>query len=236
MKISIIIPAYNEEKLIGRCLQSILAAEIPFEHEIIVINNASTDNTKKIAQKFKGVKVIDEPKKGLTKAKQAGYENAKGGILVFFDADTIVPKSWFKTAVSIYEKDKRIVGISGPYIYEDIKWFEKLIYYDLFSLLFEVLNFQKGYLLGGNFSVKKEIIKKIGGFDTNINFYGEDTNLTRRIAEYGKIKFTRKLAITSSARRLKGEGRIKTVIVYVLNYFSEIIFKKPLHKEYKDVR
>lgn len=244
MKLSIIIPAYNEEKLIGRCLRSILKADIPVRHEIIVVNNASTDKTKKIAQKFAGVKVVDEPNKGLTKARKAGFNASQGEIVAYFDADTIIPKDWFKDALSIYKKDKAVVGVSGPYYFENLTFLERLfekLYYLVcfhgFNLICKLIPGHGGvFLLGGNFSVKRWVIKKIGGFDTSIAFYGEDTNLTRRVAKYGKIKFTNRLQVISSPRRLKGQGRIKTTLIYILNFLSEIFLKKPMSKDYRDIR
>jgi glycosyltransferase involved in cell wall biosynthesis len=63
--ISIIVPAYNEEKLIGLCLSSLENQDFnKRDYEVIVINNASTDNTTQIVQKF-GVKLVNEPKKGV---------------------------------------------------------------------------------------------------------------------------------------------------------------------------
>lgn len=77
MKISFIIPAYNEEKYIGQCLESILleVKDIDHDYEIIVVNNASLDNTKKEAKKFGGVKVFDESRKGTNFARQKGLDS-----------------------------------------------------------------------------------------------------------------------------------------------------------------
>lgn len=244
MKLSVIIPAYNEEKLIGRCLASILAADIPVEYEIIVVNNASTDKTKKIVQSFTGVKVVDEFHKGLTKARQAGFTVSKGEILVYFDADIIVPKDWFKNALAIYDQNPQIVGVSGPYDYEGINIIERFLQWLYYAICFHGVNLiyklipNHGgiFLLGGNFSVKRRVIEKIEGFDTNIAFYGEDTNLTRRVAKYGKIKFTNHLEVISSPRRLLKQGAIKTLILYISNFLAEVIFKRPISKNYRDIR
>ena len=69
MNISIVIPAYNEEKYIGDCLRSIVATRTDEILEIIVIDNASTDDTAMVAQQFPGVHVVHEPQKGLTRAR-----------------------------------------------------------------------------------------------------------------------------------------------------------------------
>ena len=238
MKISVIIPAYNEEKLIGRFLKSILDAKVPTgtEREVLVINNAYTDKTKEVCLEFSGIRVVDEPNKGLTKAGQAGLNNAAGQILIYFDADTVIPKNWFFDLVKIYQDNPEIVGASGPYYYENLNWFERFVYYDGFSIFFSWLPFQKGFLLGGNFSVKKWVLEKMGGFDTSIAFYGEDTNLTRRVKEFGPVKTSKRLAVVTSPRRFKAQGTFRTLVVYIVNFFSELIFRKPASKKYEDIR
>ena len=77
---------------------------------------------------------------------------------------------------------------------------------------------------------------KIGGFDTAITFYGDDTNLSRRLAEVGKMKFDLKLTMYTSGRRLKGQGYLKMLWIYVLNFLSEAILKKPATKTSIDIR
>ena len=73
MRLSFVVPAYNEETYLPACLESILAQtrELDEAVEIIVVNNASTDRTREVALKFSGVRVVDEPRKGLTYARQA---------------------------------------------------------------------------------------------------------------------------------------------------------------------
>lgn len=244
MKISIIIPAYNEEKLLPRCLRSILAARLPKDYEIIVVNNASTDKTENVAQSFPGVKVVREPNKGLTKARQAGFLASSGDILVYFDADTIIPSNWFQIALAKFRQNPKLVGVSGPYHYEAISWWARLLEWFYNNIIMNVGEFIWKYilrrggmlLLGGNFAVKREALEAIGGFDTEIEFYGEDTNLTRRIAKIGKIDFSNALFVYSSPRRFQKEGGIKTATKYVANFFGEWIFRKPVHKVHEDIR
>jgi glycosyltransferase involved in cell wall biosynthesis len=244
MKISIIIPAYNEEKLLPRCLKSILAAKLPQDFEIIVVNNASTDKTEEIARSFSGVRVVNEFRKGLTIARQAGFKASSGDILVYFDADTLVPADWFQIAMAKFREDQKLVGVSGPYHYEAIsrwaRFLEWLYNYTIMptgEFVWKYILRRGGVLLlGGNFAVRRWALEVIEGFDTGIEFYGEDTNLTRRIAKIGKIDFTNKLFVYSSPRRFKEEGRVKTATKYAVNFFGEWVFKKPVHKVHEDIR
>jgi glycosyltransferase involved in cell wall biosynthesis len=94
--ISFVVPAYNEQEHIGACIGSILAAaqEDGARFELIVVNNASTDRTRAIAESYPHVIVVDEPRKGVTFARQAGLERASGELVANLDADTLLPLSW----------------------------------------------------------------------------------------------------------------------------------------------
>jgi len=91
-------------------------------------------------------------------------------------------------------------------------------------------------LQGGNFIVRRSAMEKIGGFDTSIEFYGEDTDVARRIQKVGRVLFTFDLPMYTSNRRFEGEGFVMTGIRYGINYFWTTIFKKPFSKKYNDFR
>lgn len=244
MKISIIVPAYNEEKLLPRCLKSITSAKLPEDYEIIVVNNASTDRTGEIARSFSGAKVVDEPNKGITKARQAGFRAASGEILVFFDADTVIPPDWFNIALLKFKNNPKLVGVSGPYHFEAISRWARALEWTYNYIIMPVGEFVWKYLLGrggimllgGNFAVKRSVLEAVNGFNTELEFFGEDTNLTRRVAKVGEIDFYNQLFVYSSPRRFQHEGGVKLATKYVVNFFGEWIFKKPVHKSYEDFR
>jgi glycosyltransferase involved in cell wall biosynthesis len=237
MKISIIIPAFNEEKYIKYCLESVFKYTSDV-HEIIVVNNASTDKTKEIAESFLGVSVVNEDKKGITRARQAGFEYASGEILAYIDADTRLTAGWFETLKNRFSQDKNLVCLSGPYIFFDIPFWKR----DLINVLYwRILAYPTykivGYMaIGGNFAIKRNVIEKMNGFDTSIDFYGEDTNTARRASQFGKVKFDLEFPILTSGRRIEEQGLLKTAVIYVMNFFSEVIIKKPITNIYKDVR
>jgi hypothetical protein len=89
---------------------------------------------------------------------------------------------------------------------------------------------------GGNFVVRKSHMDQIGGFDTTIDFYGEDTDVARRISKVGKVKWTFKLPIYASGRRLKREGTLRTALKYATNYLHTTVRGKPLAYTYTDMR
>jgi glycosyltransferase involved in cell wall biosynthesis len=236
MQISIIIPAFNEDKYIAPCLESILTSAPDALLEIIVVDNASNDHTAEIAHQFPRVRIVREEKKGLTKARQAGFIAAQGDLLAYLDADCRIPSFWFSCILSSFERDPSLVCVSGPYRYENVslpvRWFIFLYWWIAF-----VMSKLVGYMaVGGNFVAKKESLIAIGGFDTSIDFYGEDTNIARRLSAQGKVRFDRSLFVWTSARRFEKEGFFKTGIIYILNFLSEVFLKRPVTKTSSDIR
>jgi len=236
MKVSLIIPAYNEEKYIGSCLEYAIKNSNGWFHEIIVIDNNCTDRTKEIAESFPGVHVVQEPKKGLTRARQRGLEEATGDFLAYIDADTRLPRGWTEKAENVLSKHPEIVSLSGPYKYYDgsayLRATQKLLW-PVAKIAYAIAGFG---VLGGNFIARKSALIAMGGFDTSIEFYGEDTDIARRLSKYGKAVFHLDFYIYSSARRLNHKGLMRINIVYALNFIWGALFKKPFSKSYEDIR
>ncbi len=236
-KISLIISAHNEEKYIGDCLEYALKSSNGRFFEIIVVNNASNDKTAEIAKKFLGVKVVDEPKKGLTYARQRGFLEAKGDILAYIDADTRMPKGYYERVIKEFNKNPHLVCFSGPHEFHDIHKSNQI----LVKIFWRVIAFPMykfvGYMTNGaNFAIRKDTLEKMNGFDTSIIFYGEDTDIARRAHKHGKVKFSTSFGMPTSGRRLKDHGVLKSFWIYALNFASEVALKKPLTREYIDVR
>lgn len=241
MKLSLIIPAYNEELYIAACLTHAcaeLAAQArrgPFE--IIVIDNASTDRTAAIAAAFEGVRVVHEPNKRLTRARQRGLEEASGEILAYIDADTHMPPGWAGRVLDAYQAIDDLVCISGPYRYYDLSKLKSLFVRLYWHILAKPTYwFTKYMAVGGNFAASKAALSDIGGFDTSLSFYGEDTNIARRLYSKGQVLFDMRLVMNTSARRLKVEGVATTAAHYIINFASEVVRKKPATSAYRDIR
>ena len=102
MKVSVVIPAFNEEKYIGKCLKSVVNQIMPAD-EIIVVNNNCTDKTEVIAKKF-GARIVKEKVQGMTPARNRGFNSVKYEIIARTDADTVVPKDWIKIIKNNFKK------------------------------------------------------------------------------------------------------------------------------------
>ena len=97
MFISIIIPVYNAEKYLSRCLDSIIESLEPFSGEILLVNNNSTDNSSEIIEKYKKkfprlVKLLQCKKAGAAAARNFGAKHARGDYIWFIDADDRIDK------------------------------------------------------------------------------------------------------------------------------------------------
>lgn len=244
MKISFVIPAFNEEKRLPKCLASIERelARTPCDAEVIVANNASTDRTGEVARDYSWVRVVDEPQKGIVRARHAGFAVSTGELIANIDADTMLPEGWLAKVLSEFAKDERLAALSGPFIYYDLSRFDRIftfIFY-VFGYISHIINhhvFHAGAMLqGGNFIVRRSYLEQIGGFNTSIEFYGEDTDVARRISKVGKVKWTFRLPMYASGRRLKHEGIVTTGLRYAGNYLYILVRGKPLTTSYTDIR
>jgi glycosyltransferase involved in cell wall biosynthesis len=112
LKLSLIIPVYNEERHIGACLDAVALQTIP-PLEVIIVDNNCTDRTLEIAQKYDFVRVINQPKQGRGYARSAGFNAAKGDILGRIDADSRISKNWVERAIEMFESDSDLAGLTG---------------------------------------------------------------------------------------------------------------------------
>ena len=244
MRISFVIPAYNEEQRLPACLEAVERElhRTPSDAEVIVVNNASTDRTGEVARKHAWVRVVDEPRKGLVRARHAGLMAATGELIANVDSDTMLPEGWLATVLGEFARDKKLAALSGPFIYYDLSAAQraavKVFYF--FGYLSHLANqhvFRTGAMLqGGNFIVRRTHLEQAGGFDTSIEFYGEDTDVARRVSKVGRVKWTFRLPMYASGRRLAHEGVVMTGLRYAGNYLHTLLRGKPLTETYTDIR
>jgi len=207
MKISVVIPAFNEEKYIGACLKGVNDQEIKAD-EIIVVDNNSTDKTKSIAEKM-GATVVIEKKQGLIHARNKGFESAKYEIIARCDADCIVPEDWVKKILENF-KNKNIDALSGPIIFYDSFLRSASTHPSrLYLESLRVLSKGNRYLVGPNMAITKDIWRKVKTIvnldDSKVH---EDIDLSLNIIKVnGKIEYDNSLVVKSSSRRIKSKPK-----------------------------
>lgn len=114
--VSVIVPAHNEEDYIGYCLEALLEQAEDL-HEIIVVDNNSTDSTADIVELFARdnakVRLVRESKCGVAHARNAGFDSATGTILGRIDADSRVRPSWVRNVKEFFKKNESTAAITG---------------------------------------------------------------------------------------------------------------------------
>jgi glycosyltransferase involved in cell wall biosynthesis len=257
MRLSFVVPAYNEEAYLPACLDSILdqTRTLPAGTiEIIVVNNASTDRTREVALSYPGVVVVDEPRKGLTFARQAGFAASTGALIANVDSDSRLTPHWVSNVLSTFAdadanlrtartpNTKPLAALSGPILYYDLTPRQRVLVH-IFYLTAWITYAINRYILrvgsmvqGGNFVTSRTALDAIGGFNTAISFYGEDTDIARRLNAVGEVRFTFDLKMFSSARRLKSEGILTMAGRYSINYLWTTFLKRPYTDTYIDIR
>jgi peptidoglycan/xylan/chitin deacetylase (PgdA/CDA1 family)/GT2 family glycosyltransferase len=237
--LSVVVPAYNEENYLLSCLQSIGRQDYPGEYEVIVVDNASADDTARIARDW-GAKVVYESRQSPAWARQKGAEVATGEIIAFIDADTQAPVNWLSTIVSRFRREPKTVVISGPYVYGDTGKVSRIFSYatSFLSIITDHL-FRKalrkgGALWGCNFAVRRRAFWQVGGFDTRIKFYGEEYELSLRLRRTGKAVIVPRLFVLTSARRLKRIGVVNQYWNWIVDYFSVLFWYTPISENLED--
>lgn len=237
IKISFIIPAYNEERNIYDCVISIQreADYYPFVCEIIVIDNLSEDRTGDEAERAGATFVYRTGPKGLVNARQAGVDISNGEYLAFIDADCQLPRGWIKSALDNFSVPE-VAAVSGALRYHD--WPELDKYAKHFFKVGRFFNDHwRPMLQGGNFIIRKSALDAIGGFDTKTTqYWGEDALTAYRLSNQGKIILSMDMWAYASARRFKQDGLVKTVGLYIANYVAINVLNAPINKEYKNFR
>ena len=241
-RISAIVCAYNEERYLAACLHSLLA-QTRTPDEIIVVDNASADATRNVAGRRPGVRIVHEPSKGLVKARAAGMAAATGDVLCYLDADCRAPIAWVERIERRLMHELGTAAVTGPYRYYDWDWTGRVLVraYDLIMapsvhLLAQDILRVGALLYGGNFAVRRTALDAIGGFDTSIDFHGEDTNLGRRLAQVGRVRLAGECWLHTSARRFRALGRGAVFGLYIRNCWSELVHNVPRDRTHIDVR
>ncbi len=187
LQISAIICTFNRAVYLGKAIQSLVDQTLLKEqYEIIVVDNASTDNTKTIVEGFKQVKnlrYIYEPVMGLSQARNTGWQGAQGEYVAFLDDDAIACADWLERIIEAFETVQPRPGSVGGKIepiweIERPSWLSKQIETALTIVDWAdkpiFLNEDYQHLRGCNVAYSREILEKVGGFSVNLDRKGSN--------------------------------------------------------------
>ncbi|MBN1896586.1 MAG: glycosyltransferase [Candidatus Aenigmarchaeota archaeon] len=191
MLISFIIPAYNSEKTIAKCLESVLAQDV--KKEVIAVDNNSTDSTAKIIKKY-NVKYVFEKKEGEPCARNAGLNSAKGNYIAFVDSDVVLPANWAKKALDVIASEKHVAGVGGLGLSADKGVISEVIGSRIYGIDKSVDRKYVDSLATMNLLLRRESIGN-ERYDESM-VLGVDTEFNMRLRKKGwKMLFDRRLSV-----------------------------------------
>lgn len=166
--VSVIIPALNEQKVIGRCLESLVQLDFPAdEFEVIVVDNGSKDATLEIVESFKprlNLTVLQKTGVRISGLRNLGARRARGSILAFLDADCLAPQDWLSNTRDCFAKEHS--GVIGAHylLPENSSWVGRIWHkYQEAPKSGEVSHVPAGDLI-----LRRDDFRRIGGFDESI--------------------------------------------------------------------
>ncbi|MDR2184113.1 MAG: glycosyltransferase [Treponema sp.] len=200
MKVSIIIPALNEEAMLPSLLDSIKAQNFD-DYEVIVADAHSRDRTREIARSY-GCRVVDG---GLPAAgRNAGAAAARGELLFFFDADVILPLGFIRNVYD--EMEDRYIDLATCEIRPLSDYRLDRVIHRLINLMVILNLWLDPKAFGFCIFVTKRLFRRIGGFDETI-YVAEDNDFVKRGSAYRPLRFLSSAYIMVSIRRFEKEGR-----------------------------
>ena len=241
-KVSIIIPCYNAEKTISKCLKSIFNSISNFNDlysfEIIVINDGSNDQTLSIVKEFDEIKIINHNKNlGLSSARNAGIKATDSEYIIFIDSDIILSANWVTDMITTMNKDNNIIGIIGNLessAKENISVLDKYLFGKYRGM--KVINIDQPLdyrsFVFSNTIIKRSILNTVGVFDDSLkNYGGEDTELAIRIHKKAPYSMRKLITVTGYHITHKTvQNHLDHMFEYGKYNFHKIIQKHPAYR------
>lgn len=208
MKVSVIIPAYNEEKNLGRLIPYLQANSQSFVKEILVADGGSSDKTVEVSKKL-GARVLKSPQKGRAAQMNFGAEESIGEILYFLHADSFPPKNFDRMIVSSIKNR----NVAGCFLLQFDDDHPLLRFYSVFTAL------KTAYVRFGDQSlfVRRDIFNEIDGFKENL-IVMEDQEIVHRLIKKGEFELIKK-SVTTSAEKYRTNGVVRLQCIFSAIYF-----------------
>jgi glycosyltransferase involved in cell wall biosynthesis len=214
--VAIVIPAYNEERFIGKCLASCLD-QTSAPDEIIVVNNKSTDNTASIVRRYQednphiDIRLLDQNEyQGVTPTRNCGFDDARSDLIGRLDADSIIANDWVETIRRLFQ-NPAIAAASGPALYYDMP-LRSLVFWLDSTLRAWVHRTSKDerFLLGANMAIRATAWKAVRD-QTQLDLEDrlhEDVELALTLFENNlEVTFEPTMSVGTSARRMENSPR-----------------------------
>ena len=220
IKISVVIPAYNEEKWLPGVLAA-LHNGIRKPDQIIVVDNASTDNTATLARSW-GADVVFCEEPGVALARQAGLEAAWGDWIATTDADSRPSQHWLSALERAILSPTKPQALYGPLAFFDVNPFQKWTSEQLYRIFLRTTTLcRRPMLAGANSAFSHEHAIRVGGYP-NLHV-GEDIALGKALTREGRSNYVRDALVWTSARRMKEIGWFQFLTLHLRNLSGQQI-------------
>ncbi len=228
LKISVVVPTYNEEENIGRCLNSLRKQGV---FEIIVVDGGSVDRTVDIAEEYADKVISSDRFDSVSKARREGIRLASGDIVAFVDADTVVSTTWKEGILEAFS-DESVVAATGPaYPLEGdglLIHLGYIISYDYLVRLTLIMG--RPHFMGFNSAYKADIVKVIEIPDVKVS---EDALMSMAVYPMGKMVFNQRMAVYTSYRRIVKRGWSEALFYLLYNGIKVTLTGKPFNQYVK---
>lgn len=205
LRVSIVIPAYNEERHLGACLDAIQSQDVPV-FEVVVVDNNSTDRTAAVAAAYPFVRVVKEPRQGRVFARNAGFDAARGDIIGRIDADIRLPANWVRHIQDFYALPAR-----HSHAWSGRGYFYNVRLPHLVSWAYALLAFRLNMVLighttlwGSNMAITRSQWQAVRGTVHLCNGIHEDLDLAMHLHDAGyHIAYDRGITTHAHMRRVR---------------------------------
>lgn len=202
LRVSIVIPVYNEGAQLAACLEAI-ARQTTTPYEVVVVDNNSSDDTQAVARRFGFATVLKEPRQGVVHARNRGFDAARGEIIARIDADTILPPGWISQVRTIFQSSD-VSAVSGaPHYYDfPLPLLADAIDLSLRGRVARKLK-QTNFLWGANMAVRRSDWLRVRASLCSENRMHEDFDLAIHLQEHGlAVLYDESLVAGVSSRRI----------------------------------
>jgi len=194
MKLSVLICTRNRAKSLTATLECFFAQQFAGDYELVIVDNASTDETRQVAERFRQrfpncVRYLVEPQPGLSRARNAAIKNAQGDIIVFTDDDVLVTENWLKEIEREFAEDASLLMLGGRVLLARAE-LQDVAIFDVAERREIVFPDSGAVAMGANLSFRRELFDRVGNFDVRLGagtFFagGEDIEMIYRALKAG---------------------------------------------------
>jgi glycosyltransferase involved in cell wall biosynthesis len=230
--VSVVVIGLNEEKLVGRCMDSLVQQDFDLPFEVIFADSGSTDNTVRIVSSYAkrlNLRIVRFKSRSIGEIRQEGFQKATASIICSTDSDSFVSSDWVRTIYEYFHTHKNCVGVMGPYVTYPASFFERALFLFGCRMIDHFTRIISGFynFRGMNFAVKRTIWKQAGGFERSISAL-EDVDLALKVSKFGKIDYLSNLVASTTPRRFS--AHVWSSMVYRLNAYYYRVYARDYTK------